>query len=183
MSRPLSIGVATSASSPRSGALHATKECSQYTGAAGSFCTITSSNLNQIKPGSKVVYASPILDTTVIFDSDLVIDGPGNNVAFGHVSINVLLPPGPEIIGYITFSGGTGVFTHFQTGPLAVPVLNPHRLHLGWTVQLHSAVRLRPFPPALEAYPMRRIHCLTLFALAFSAIALAGKRDLLDECG
>jgi hypothetical protein len=35
----------TAASSPRSGALHVTKECSAYTGLAGSFCTITSSNL------------------------------------------------------------------------------------------------------------------------------------------
>src|SRR5690349_4917194 len=31
--------------SPRSGPLHVTKECSQYTRLAGSFCTITSSNL------------------------------------------------------------------------------------------------------------------------------------------
>jgi DNA-binding beta-propeller fold protein YncE len=33
-----------------------TKECSAYTGLAGSFCTITSSNLKAIQDGSKVVY-------------------------------------------------------------------------------------------------------------------------------
>ena len=43
------------ASSPRSGILHLTKECSQYTGEAGSFCTITSSNLNAIPVGTKDV--------------------------------------------------------------------------------------------------------------------------------
>ena len=42
---------AVSASSPRSGALHVTKECSAYTGLAGSYCTITSSNVNAIKVG------------------------------------------------------------------------------------------------------------------------------------
>jgi len=43
--------------SPRSGALHVTKECSEYTGHAGSFCTVTSSNLKAIDVGSKVIYA------------------------------------------------------------------------------------------------------------------------------
>src|SRR2546425_9165702 len=46
-----------SESSPRSGALHVTKECSQYTRLAGGFCTITSSNLKDIEVGTRVVYA------------------------------------------------------------------------------------------------------------------------------
>jgi len=33
-----------------------TKECSAYTGLAGSFCTITSSSLKSIEDGSRVVY-------------------------------------------------------------------------------------------------------------------------------
>jgi hypothetical protein len=40
---------------PRSGALHVTKECSDYHGAVGEFCTITSSNIEAIKPGMRVV--------------------------------------------------------------------------------------------------------------------------------
>ena len=40
---------------PRSGDLHLTKECSQYTGEAGSFCTITSSNIDEITAGTKVI--------------------------------------------------------------------------------------------------------------------------------
>src|SRR5215475_8871603 len=41
------------ASSDQSGDIRITKECSQYTGAAGSFCTITSSNLARIPAGTK----------------------------------------------------------------------------------------------------------------------------------
>jgi len=107
---------ANSGSSPRLGALHVTKECSQYNLGAGSFCTITSSNLTAIKPGSKVVYATAAGDPTPgMLDSDLVIDGPGSNTAMGHVVLDVR-----TLTGVVTFSGGTGVFTHFHAGPLAV---------------------------------------------------------------
>jgi hypothetical protein len=116
----VSIGVAASASSQRSGTLKAAKECSQWDGSAGSFCTITSSNLNEIKVGSRVVYASAVTDFTGVYESDLMIDGPGNNDAFGHVVVDLGAPPGPAPIGEITFSGGTGVFAHFHAGPIVV---------------------------------------------------------------
>jgi hypothetical protein len=44
------------ASSDKGRKLHVTKECSNYDGTAGSFCTITSSNLNELKVGSAVFY-------------------------------------------------------------------------------------------------------------------------------
>jgi hypothetical protein len=107
---------ANSPSSPRSGALHVTKECSQYNLGAGSFCTITSSTLSAVKPGSRVIYTSAAGDPTPgVLDSDLVIDGPGGNTAFGHVVLDL-----PTLTGVVTLSGGTGVFTHFQAGPLTV---------------------------------------------------------------
>ena len=104
------FAVATSAgytgSSPRSGALHVTKECSEYAFAAGSFCTIRSSNLNAIKGDSRVVYASAPGDPTPgLLDSDLVIDGPGNNNAHGHVVLDL-----ETFTGVVTFAGGTGRF-------------------------------------------------------------------------
>src|ERR1700674_1152232 len=43
---------ASSGSSARRGALHIAKECTQDTGLADSFCTITSSNLSEITVGS-----------------------------------------------------------------------------------------------------------------------------------
>ena len=108
--------VATAGSAtPRSGALHVTKECSQYFGHAGEFCTITSSNLNAIKVGSRVVYTAAADPIAGVLDSDLVIDGPGNNTAFGHVVLDLL-----TLSGVVTFSGGTGEFSHFHAGPLVV---------------------------------------------------------------
>jgi hypothetical protein len=96
-------------SSPRSGDLHVTKECSEYMGAAGSFCTITSSNLKQIEVGTKVIYASAPGATSL--DSDVVLDppGPGNNTAFGHCHLDFATG-----LGLCTFSGGTGKFTRFE---------------------------------------------------------------------
>src|SRR6476659_8853583 len=99
----VSIGVASSAASPRSGTLQAAKECSQWDGSAGSFCTITSSNLSAIKVGSKVVYLSAVEDFTGVYETDIVLDGPGNNDAFGHVIVDLGAPPGPTPIGTITF--------------------------------------------------------------------------------
>lgn len=104
-----------SASSPRSGALHVTKECSEYTFLAGSFCTITSSNLKQIEVGSKVFYASAAGATSL--NSDVVLDapGPGNNRAFGHCQLEFTTG-----VGLCTFSGGTGKFRSFHaTAPVS----------------------------------------------------------------
>lgn len=97
------------ASFPRSGELHVVKECSQYAGQAGQFCTITSSNLGEIEKGSQVIYASnlafPLLDSDVVLE----LPGPGNNKAFGHCRLNLITSA-----GLCTFSGGTGKFTHFS---------------------------------------------------------------------
>lgn len=100
-------GVGSADATPRSGALHVTKECSQYNGQAGSFCTITSSNIPQIQPGMRVVYTSAAGATSL--NSDLVLDGPGNNDASGHVTLDFL-----TLSGVVTFSGGTGRFSGFE---------------------------------------------------------------------
>src|SRR5829696_9012983 len=100
------LAPSVSASSPRSGDLSATKECSGYTGAAGSFCTITSSNLAAIEVGSKITYLQPAALLTPA-GSDVVLDlpGPGNNAAFGNCSLAV---------GHCMFWGGTGKFAWFH---------------------------------------------------------------------
>lgn len=107
------VGSAVSASFPRSGSLHVTKVCppSTYTGAAGDFCTVTSTNVAEIEVGSRVVYAQAADFSTLSLDSDVVIDtpGPGNNNAFGHCQVNLA-----SGIGHCDFSGGTGKFTHFH---------------------------------------------------------------------
>jgi hypothetical protein len=78
---------------------------------AGDICTVTSSSLDEIEVGSKVVYLEDAaeVDGVLTLDSDILIDGPGNNAALGHVTLNLV-----DGTGTVTFSGGTGVFVHFQ---------------------------------------------------------------------
>lgn len=93
----------------RSGALHVTKECSQYTRLAGSFCTLTSSNLRALPPGTKVVYLSDLVGTTLETDVILYPPGNGSSVAFGHVSLDLV-----RAYGIGTLSGGSGRFKHLE---------------------------------------------------------------------
>lgn len=94
-------------SSPRSGDLHVTKECSEYTGLADSFCTITSSNVKAIKVGSRVVYLQAA-DATSLDSDVVVVVGPGN-FALGHVTLDFATG-----LGELTISGGAGQFASFH---------------------------------------------------------------------
>jgi hypothetical protein len=104
--------VASSAASigeafPRSGNFYIEKNCGEYEGAAGQFCTITSSNLKEIEVGTRIIYVSPLayplLDTRII----LAPPGPGNNKAFGDCTLDLITSR-----GRCTLDGGTGTFTH-----------------------------------------------------------------------
>jgi hypothetical protein len=97
----------STAPAPRSGELHAAKECSQYAGLPGSFCTITSSSLGRIHAGSKVFYAEAAGASAL--DSDVYLYAGAGNTAFGHVSLAFATQTGT-----ITFSGGTGRFEGFH---------------------------------------------------------------------
>ena len=90
-------------------ALHVTKECSEYLGGAGQFCTITSSNLKQIKVGSRVIYASPAVGASL--DTDIVLDPPGRGKtrAFGHCTLSLATG-----VGECRLSGGTGKFKKLE---------------------------------------------------------------------
>jgi hypothetical protein len=92
---------------PRSGQLHVTKECSEYNGSAGSFCTITSSNIKAIKPGMRVVYLQPL--GGAVLDTDIVLSSQRRPAAFGHVVLDLSTAQ-----GRVTFSGGTGKFRGFH---------------------------------------------------------------------
>jgi hypothetical protein len=106
----MTSGAATAwAFSDQNGNLHVTKECSQYTGAAGSFCTITSSNVGPIKVGSKVYYDQAAGTPAGLLDSNVVLDAGAGNRAFGRCSLD--LSTGA---GLCTFSDGTGQFAGFH---------------------------------------------------------------------
>jgi len=100
---------ASATATERSGALHVTKECSHYGLGAGDFCTIRTSNINAIRPDMRVVYASAADLNLGVLDSDLVIDGPGSNNAFGHVVLQL-----STLTGVVALSGGTGRFSHLH---------------------------------------------------------------------
>jgi len=113
-------------STERSGDLHVTKNCRRYDFSAGSFCTITSSNIQAIRAGMRVVYRSALGDPTPgVLDSDFVIEAAGHNTAYGHV----VLDPA-TLSGVVTLSGGTGTFTHLITEPLTVAC--PAYPHCSW---------------------------------------------------
>ena len=91
----------------RSGDLHVTKECSAYKGLAGDFCTITSSDIEEIVVGSKVIYAEAAGEGTL--DTDVVLDAGSGNTATGHVVLDLAADKGTA-----DFSGGAGTFAGFQ---------------------------------------------------------------------
>jgi hypothetical protein len=95
--------------SPRAGALHVTKECSEYQGQAGQFCTITSSNIPWIKAGMRVVYEDAANFTTLMLDTDVVLSAGHGSAANGHVTLNLA-----SKVGTVTFDGGKGAFAKFH---------------------------------------------------------------------
>ena len=131
MTPALSIGVASVSASARKGDLHVTKECSQYNGAAGSFCTITSSNLTEILIGSRVFYDQAAGIPTGLLDSNVVLDAGNGDRAVGRCTLDFSTG-----LGLCTFSDGTGRFTGFQAR-VEVSYLGPDWAWDG-TVQLHS---------------------------------------------
>jgi hypothetical protein len=128
---PAVLASSTSAASPRSGALHITKECPEYTGLADSFCTITSSNLSAIPVGSRIVYFQPFTDPAAT-DSDLaIVAGPGN-LALGHVRFALAgNPPVAVLPAVLTLDGGTGRFTNFHARVI-VTVTDPNGIVINW---------------------------------------------------
>jgi len=106
---PRSIGVASVSASARAGRLHVTKECGDYHGAAGEFCTITSSNLTEILNNSKVFYDQAAGIPTGLLDSNVILDAGNGDRAVGRCTLD--LSTG---LGLCTFSDGTGQFTGFH---------------------------------------------------------------------
>jgi hypothetical protein len=108
-----------SMSAPREETLYVTKECSQYTGAAGSFCTIATSNFDAIPIGSKVVYAKAATADGGL-DTDIVVTTPNGDTAHGHVLLD-----GATQTGTVTLAGGTGKLEKIAADLVVVPLAEP----------------------------------------------------------
>ena len=88
-------------------AFHATKDCSGFTGLAGAYCTIRSSNVKALKVGSKIFYVQVAGQTAL--DSDTVIYVKRGNVATGHCFLRHATG-----VGLCTMSDGTGTLAGFR---------------------------------------------------------------------
>ena len=99
--------------------LRVTKECSEYTGEAGSFCTIASSNFDAIPIGSKVVYTKAATADGGL-DTDIVINTPNGDAAYGHVVLD-----GATETGKVTLAGGTGKLAELAADLTVAPLAAP----------------------------------------------------------
>jgi len=123
-------GLAPASASPENGPLHIEKNCSGFAGEAGGFCTITSSNVTMIQPGSRVIYLAaaewPVLDTDIVLDAGL------GNIAFGHVVLDL-----GNGTGTVTFKGGTGEFRHFHAKAAVSVIGDPSDSNWAWDGTYH----------------------------------------------
>jgi hypothetical protein len=121
----LVLGAMTLALKPRAakaderhGDLHLTKNCSTYTGAAGSFCTFTSSNIPEVTAGSKVYYTQAAVvpatpgdeSVNISLDSNVVLFVGDNDWATGRCTLDTI----DFGSGLCTVSDGTGSLTGFH---------------------------------------------------------------------
>ena len=105
----LTIGTLSVTAAEWKGDLHLVKECTQYMGQAGGFCTFTSSDNALIPPGSRVYYDQAAGVPAGLLDSNVVLDAGGGNRALGRCTLAFATQK-----GLCTFSDGTGYFAGFQ---------------------------------------------------------------------
>ena len=108
IARPTSV----LASDARNGRLQATKDCSAYTGAAGSHCTIQSSSLAEMT-GATVFYDQALGIPPAMLDSNVVLDAGNGNRALGRCTVDFSNYPNAAT-GLCTFSDGIGNFAGFR---------------------------------------------------------------------
>jgi hypothetical protein len=112
--------IAVSADSQK-GQLYVTKECSHYTGSAGSYCTITSSNLPAIQVGSSVFYTQAAVNpgtpeaNGIGLDSNVVLFVATGDWATGRCTL------GTTFQGLCTFSDGVGELAGFHARVAVAP--------------------------------------------------------------
>jgi hypothetical protein len=130
-------GLAGGPASRRAGDVHIIKECSHYTGAAGSFCTITESNVAEIPAGSRVNYDQGIYPPASgsypggLLDSNVVLDAGNGNAAIGRCTLD-----GATNLGVCTFTDGTGNLAGFHARVNIAPTTG---VYYSWIGTYHFA--------------------------------------------
>ena len=123
----VALGSKAALAQEKRGPLHVTKNCSEYTGAAGSFCTITSSNLAVIKVGAKVFYDQAAGIPTGMLDSNVILDVGTGDWAVGRCTLDL-----STTLGLCTFSDGTGDFAGFSARVDVSPFPPPDVVDIHW---------------------------------------------------
>jgi len=115
----------------RHGKVNITKECSHYTGGAGSYCTITSSNVAEIPAGSTVYYTQAAVNPTtpegsaIGLDSNVVVFVTTGDWATGRCTL------GTTDQGICTFSDGVGSLAGFHGRVAVAPTGGPNFSWIG----------------------------------------------------
>src|SRR5947199_10580252 len=89
-------------------AFHSTKDCSHYTGANPSYCTITTSNVKALPSGSKAWYSGPLLSSSSFVASVTTLKAGKGNTATGYC-----IDDNHTGLGTCAFWKGTGTLTGF----------------------------------------------------------------------
>jgi hypothetical protein len=130
--------IAVSASNAQNGQLHVTKDCTGYQGLAGQSCTIKSSNLGEIKVGSKVFYDQNANIPAGLLDSNIVLDSGYGNRAVGRCTLDSATGR-----GLCTFSDGIGQFAGFEARVDVSPPTSSNDPYWHWD----GTYSFNPLPP------------------------------------
>jgi hypothetical protein len=113
------------------GQVHITKECSHYNGTAGSFCSITSSNIPAIPIGSTVYYTQSAVNpasaegSVIALDSNVVLFVATGDWARGRCTL------GTNGQGLCAFSDGVGQLAGFRARVAVAPTGGPNFSWIG----------------------------------------------------
>ena len=129
--------------SGQSGDVHIIKNCVPYTGAAGSYCMFTQSNVPEIPAGARVYYdqaaeiAGSFILPLTMFDSNVIlIVGPAD-WAVGRCTVNFT-----SGAGICTFADGVGALTGFSARVVVSRTNDPSGKIYEWDGSYHFS------PPA-----------------------------------
>lgn len=117
-----------SASFERARKLRVVKECSEYFGNAGDWCTVTVSNVKRLPVGSKVLYSQAAGVPLGLLDSNVVLDAGKGNRAVGRCTLDLATG-----LGLCTFSDGIGQLAGFEARvDVTCPSRNGHASDCDW---------------------------------------------------
>jgi hypothetical protein len=120
----LSLGATSASASERTRHLHVRKDCTAYTGLAGSSCTITRSNIPAIPAGSKVFYDQAANNPEGLLDSNIVLDAGNGNRAVGRCTLDLV-----SGLALCLFFDGTGELAGFHARINGTPGIPPDLLY------------------------------------------------------